>query len=1038
MDPPEPGRPLAGSRRWRGAGAGVALTVLAVAAVSVYIAREAIAERFARRWLAQHGVASSLQVRSLSLTGLSARLRLGDPADPDLTVERLDVGYALSGPWNGKPFGVETRSLRLVRPRLKIRLMGGHLDLGALDSVVREFSKRAPSGGAQPDVTVVDGVVLLLTSDGLASVRGGGELRAGGLTVFDGRVDPFRIAAFGAHLQGHGGVAHVARRGDRLIAALDLGPVAAVSGLNRLTVARATLSGELPYPTPKGLWVGPTHLALLATGVSVGASNAQADGMMSADLQGALQATAARQVFAGRLLATSHVTALTQTDLRARDATAQLDLGRLSLTHDPSGARLAGDGQASLAADAAFAAGAKVSALTSAVRVQGLRVVVGGGRLRASATLTGGLAGRGEFSDASAHRLAKDVPVLSGEAAYASAIERGLRGFRFSASLWRAELSDREVRLALGSPLRVDTDSGAHLALDDAGRGLKFGPRGARGAVELSLDGGGMPALKVLATNASIYRDGYRAEIAAHGALDALFARGADLQLKGQLLGSGPRLRFDLASCTPVRAQRLVFGANSVSGVAASLCPGGAPLIEADPRGWKAQGKLENARGDVASFAADLRRVTGAFGAAGVASRLDTVALVFDRGEIIDATEPIRFRPVNAAGRIDLAAGAWTGAFTAATRAGHPIGKIIIRHDVASGAGRADIDASALAFAPQGLQPADLTPLANFARDANGPAAFRGWFAWEPDGQTSSGGELAGKGLSFKSPLGPVLGIDSDLHFTSLSPLLTAPDQKIDIRLVQALTPLSDLSAQFDLGPSSISIDAADAGVAKGRVRLEPIVAPLEVGRTLSGVLVVDHVNIGELIAASSLADAVKVDAVVDGRIPFELGPSGLIIRQGRLAAIAPGRISISRNALTGGANSGAASASPADSGKASVAQDLAYQAMENLAFDTLNASVDSLPDDRLGMLFHIKGRHDPPQPQRATISLKDLVGGRALAKPIALPSNTKIDLTLDTSLNFGELVQALTQAWRDALGGSGAASRSAPVQGPDASVTAR
>jgi len=77
---------------------------------------------------------------------------------------------------------------------------------------------------------------------------------------------------------------------------------------------------------------------------------------------------------------------------------------------------------------------------------------------------------------------------------------------------------------------------------------------------------------------------------------------------------------------------------------------------------------------------------------------------------------------------------------------------------------------------------------------------------------------------------------------------------------------------------------------------------------------------------------------------------------------------------------------------------------------------VNSLPKDRLGVIFHIKGRHDPPTAQRATIRLADVMRGRAMDRPLALPSDTKIDLTLDTSLNFGELIQALAAAWRDAL----------------------
>lgn len=181
----------------------------------------------------------------------------------------------------------------------------------------------------------------------------------------------------------------------------------------------------------------------------------------------------------------------------------------------------------------------------------------------------------------------------------------------------------------------------------------------------------------------------------------------------------------------------------------------------------------------------------------------------------------------------------------------------------------------------------------------------------------------------------------------------------------------------------------------------------------------IDHVRIGQVLAASSLADSVKLDAVVDGRIPFTVSSAGLTIQGGELRAVGPGRLSISRKALKDSASAK----------QAGFAEDLAYQAMGDLAFDTLDASLNTLPGDRLGVLFHIKGRHAPPKPQRATIALSDLLRGQPLAKPLTLPSDTRIDLTLDTSLNFGELVRALQQAWRDSLGQAQEPGGSASVQ---------
>ena len=84
---------------------------------------------------------------------------------------------------------------------------------------------------------------------------------------------------------------------------------------------------------------------------------------------------------------------------------------------------------------------------------------------------------------------------------------------------------------------------------------------------------------------------------------------------------------------------------------------------------------------------------------------------------------------------------------------------------------------------------------------------------------------------------------------------------------------------------------------------------------------------------------------------------------------------------------------------------DFAYQAMEHLAFSTLSAGIDSRDDGRLAVLFHIIGKHDPPQHQEIKISLMDLIGRKFLGRKLPLPSNTGVDLTLDTTLNLDDLL---------------------------------
>lgn len=211
-------------------------------------------------------------------------------------------------------------------------------------------------------------------------------------------------------------------------------------------------------------------------------------------------------------------------------------------------------------------------------------------------------------------------------------------------------------------------------------------------------------------------------------------------------------------------------------------------------------------------------------------------------------------------------------------------------------------------------------------------------------------------------------------------------------------------------------IHAARLGAAGGEVRLEPLRIVFRAGDAARGAVVLDHVDLGKLVAATSMADKVQLDAVVDGRLPFEFGPDGLKVLKGSIAAVQPGRIAIQREVFVGETQPNAV-------------QDLAYQAMADLAFDTFTADVGSRPEGRLGVVFHIKGRHDPAVGREAYVSVRGLIDGSALQKSIPLPKGTPIDLTLDTSLNFEQLLDDYREAMSLGRSGSPPASRSVGVQ---------
>ncbi|MGZ3298316.1 MAG: hypothetical protein ACXU8O_04840 [Asticcacaulis sp.] len=89
--------------------------------------------------------------------------------------------------------------------------------------------------------------------------------------------------------------------------------------------------------------------------------------------------------------------------------------------------------------------------------------------------------------------------------------------------------------------------------------------------------------------------------------------------------------------------------------------------------------------------------------------------------------------------------------------------------------------------------------------------------------------------------------------------------------------------------------------------------------------------------------------------------------------------------------------------------QDMAYQAMEHLSFDQLDAKLNSQDGGVLDTVFHIKGRFDPPRPQKATVSVRDYLSGAWMHKPLNLPSGTPVELYLDIPVNLDGILNDLS-----------------------------
>jgi len=553
-----------------------------------------------------------------------------------------------------------------------------------------------------------------------------------------------------------------------------------------------------------------------------------------------------------------------------------------------------------------------------------------------------------------------------------------------------------KLRVDLGAPVRLLPDGGGEVSLARAGSGWR-----------LAASGGGLPSVQADAARAAVTPQGLAADGRIRAALSIGPIQKGVFDASGTLrLGAGG-VSFAGDRCAQVAAARLVLGTNDVTRFSGRFCPAGRPLLELKAGGWRIAGGVDGGAGDVPILQARFAKAAGALDFGGAGSALQA-RMSLAGAQVLDAAPATRFNPVAASGALQLAGGLWRGSLGVKDGAGRPLAQVALRHDAASGRGGLEVSTGTLRFAQGGLQPADLSPLAAaIGSPAEGEIAFSGRFDWTPSGAASSGA-LDGPRLDFQSPAGRVAGVSGRIAFTSLAPLMAAPGQTLQAE--QVVTPLglgTGLRVTFGLAPGALDVTGGEAALGGGRVRIESLKLPLGGTEPIRGVLDLDGVQLHDLVEASPFGDRVDLDAKVSGRVPFELQAGKVRIRSGDLHAIAPGRLSIQRAALANVAASGEVTA-PGPAAPAAATDtftDFAYQAMENLAFSTLEAKVDSLPGGRLGVLFHIVGRHDPPQHQEIRLSIFDLIGRKFLGKQLPLPSGTGVDLTLDTTLNLDDLL---------------------------------
>jgi translocation and assembly module TamB len=998
----EAGVTIVGRRRWpRRLGFAVLglLLLLVVAIAIIWPMRVNLARDYIDDQLARRGVRASYEVKRIGFgSQVLEHLVLGDPANPDLVAEHVEVqiGLGFTGPYVGL---ITARGVRM-----KGRIAQGRLLLGEVDKLM------GPPTGEPfrlPDqrIDVRDAALTLATPAGelVLAFAGQGNLAGGfrgGLALVAHELD------FGA-CRLTGPIARLSLRIENARPRLH-GPAAvARAACGNVVAERALFDLNLLLSEGLDRWRGSAAARIASLG---------ADGQGIAGLEGHLSFEGDAARTAGGLDLAGGAGAAG--GIRAEGARFQgryagsVRGGELNLSGRLGLSGLTFAGAEGYAAALRGARGSPVEpiaeALAAAVRAAGR----GGAEGEADVELAQKADGQGALRF---HRL--------GLAARSGA-RLGNGGGDGIALRWPSRTLSIDGDFALsggGFP-----DIALHLVKPAPG-----GPVEGLARIAPMAAGGARLALAPVAFSAGPGgRTAFSTRILLDGPLPGGRVTGLELPLSGHLGAGGVTLGETCvaAAFKSLRLQSLALGATRLS-----LCPAGRAIvadgrIAAELRAPRLAGRLG---GTPIALAADRLRLGGEgfaatrlavrLGPAGRVSRLDSLSLdgrflpggmagrfaglsgalagvpllvgegsgawrlrgadlaLDGRLVVADAQAPARFHPLAAEDAHLSFAG---NRIHATGTLLHPasrtrVASATIDHDLARGAGVAVLDVDALRFTP-GFQPEALSPLTvGIVALVNGSVSGRGRIAWDAQGVRSSG-SFATADMGFAAPFGPVEGLSTRIDFTDLLGLVSAPGQEARVRVIHTGIDVFDGAVRYQLRPDyHVAVESARWPFAGGSLSLEPTLLDFSRESTKSLTFRVEGLDAARFIQTLEFSN-IAATGIYDGTIPMRFDSNGGRVVGGHLLA-RPG----------GGTLSYVGELSDRDLGPYGV---LAFDALKSLRYSRLEIALDgALAGEFLTRIDMAGIARDAAVPRRAGGGISGMVFSRVLGQLSRIPFHFNI-----------------------------------------------
>ncbi len=141
-----------------------------------------------------------------------------------MTIQRVEVDYALGLPWSRSGLGVTPSRIRLVRPVARASWKDGKLSFGSLDPLIEEFTGRPPRPDSRGPLVIVEtGRLRLDTEYGPLSLLADARVDDGKLMRLAARMPAASLKSGDIEARGLGGSLDLTTTGDRVAVRVDLG-----------------------------------------------------------------------------------------------------------------------------------------------------------------------------------------------------------------------------------------------------------------------------------------------------------------------------------------------------------------------------------------------------------------------------------------------------------------------------------------------------------------------------------------------------------------------------------------------------------------------------------------------------------------------------------------------------------------------------------------------------------------------------------------------------------------------------------------------